>query len=354
MSALLFEMNLAHPVLIIGQGLAGTALAWRLHERGVPFVIVDPNEAGTCSKVAAGLVTPITGRRVKPTWRVDELLPVAMEFYRQLEKMFGVKLFHPLPLVRLFNEPREVEWWRGRAGESGIHQWIDEEASLVSEAEFNAEFGGIVQRHAGWLDTQIYLRISLEHFVREARVVQDSIRDDEIEEGEGCMRWRGESFSTVVFCRGGEERLATRFFPWLRFDCARGVITTLRAGLSERRMVNRGGWIIPRGDGTWRAGATYEFDLRTPMETSVADLRAKLSRLLRVPFEIDDAQAGVRPIIKHRQLVLGRHPAHPRVAVFNGLGSKGVLRAPFFARMLAEHFLNDTAVETMVDVQAND
>ncbi|MEI6537723.1 MAG: hypothetical protein WCN98_20430, partial [Verrucomicrobiaceae bacterium] len=66
------------------------------------------------------------------------------------------------------------------------------------------------------------------------------------------------------------------------------------------------------------------------------------------------AQAGIRPIIRHRQLVLGRHPAHSRVGIFNGLGSKGVLRAPFFARMLAEHLLDDKMVEPIVDVQAND
>ena len=71
------------------RGLAGTALGWALHERGAPFVIVDPNEKQTCSRIAAGLVTPITGKRVKPSWRVDELLPVALEHYRKVEKLLG-------------------------------------------------------------------------------------------------------------------------------------------------------------------------------------------------------------------------------------------------------------------------
>lgn len=342
------------PILIIGQGLAGTALAWRLRERNAPFVIVDPNQAGTCSKIAAGLVTPVTGRRVKPSWRVDELLPRAMEFYQRIEKILGAKLFHGLPLVRLFNEPREVQWWRGRANEAGLHQWVDNEAALVDERQFHAELGGFVQQHAGYLDTQSYLRVSRELFDREARVVTGAINEDDIEERGDHVCWRGELFTAAVFCRGAEEREAKRFFPWLRFDCARGVIATLRADLTETRMVNRGCWILPRGDGTWRAGSTYEFDLKTPMETSTADLHDKLKRLLRVPFEISGAQAGIRPIIKQRQLVLGRHPAHPRVHVFNGLGSKGVLRAPFFAGMLAEQLLDDRPVEAVVDVQAND
>ena len=317
-------------------------------------MIADPDQPGTCSKIAAGLVTPITGKRVKPSWRVEELLPEAMAFYQCIEAALNTKFFHPLPLVRLFKEQREVEWWRGRAGVGGLDQWVDPGAPLVNEKQFRGELGGFVQRHAGWLDTAAYLRVSRELFQSEACVVQDVVREDDLEEHEDYIRWRGEYFSAVVFCRGADERHATRFFPWLRFECARGVIATLRADLSEERIVNRGCWILPRADGTWRAGSTYEFDLNTTMETSVADLRGKLLQLVRGPFELTDAQAGIRPIIQHRQLVIGRHPAHPRVGVFNGLGSKGVLRAPFFARMLAEHLLDDKPLEAVVDVRGND
>ncbi|MEI6534913.1 MAG: FAD-dependent oxidoreductase, partial [Verrucomicrobiaceae bacterium] len=269
-------MNAVHKILIIGQGLAGTALAWCLRERGMAFVIVDPNEAGTCSKIAAGLVTPITGKRVKPSWRVDELLPEAMTFYQRIEQTLHAKFFHPLPLVRLFKESREVEWWRGRAGEAGIHQWIDAESPLVDKKHFHSELGGMVQRHAGWLDTAGYLKASRELFAKEARLVQDVIREDEIEDHDDQVLWRGEIFSAAVFCRGADERHATRFFPWLRFECARGVIATLRADIPEQSIVNRGCWILPQTNGAWRAGSTYEFDLKTPMENSVADLHGKL------------------------------------------------------------------------------
>jgi glycine/D-amino acid oxidase-like deaminating enzyme len=124
--------------------------------------------------------------------------------------------------------------------------------------------------------------------------------------------------------------------------------------LPETRIINRGAWLLPRGNGEWRAGSTYEFDLDRPMEESLAELREKLGGLLRVPFEIGEAQRAVRPIIKHRPLILGRHPAHARVGVLNGLGSKGVLRAPFFTRMLAEHLLDDKPLEPIVDVRGND
>ncbi len=342
------------PILIVGGGLAGTALGWSLHERDVPFLILDPNEAGTCSKIAAGLVTPITGKRVKPSWRVEELLPVALRLYRTVEKLLSAEFYHERPLVRLFKEPREVEWWRGRAGATGLEQWVDANAPLVDSSLFHSEFGGFVQRQAGWLDTAAYLEASRVFFAKIGTWRQGVIVEDEVETLDHGIRWHGEDFSHVVFCRGAEQRTGSRFFSWLKFDCARGVIASLRVNLQESRIINRGCWLLPHTMGHWRAGSTYEFDLTTPMETSITDLHGKLSLLLRIPFEIGGTQAGIRPIIKHRQLVLGRHPAHPRVCLFNGLGSKGVLRAPFFAKMLAEHLLDDKPLEPVVDVRAND
>lgn len=317
-------------------------------------MIVDPNEKQTCSRIAAGLVTPITGKRVKPSWRVEELLPVARAHYGAAEKLLGDGFYHERPLVRLFRDPREVQWWRGRAGEPGLDRWVDPDAALVNTAQFHSEFGGFVQRGSGWLDTARYLDASRAFFETRGAWRQGVVREEEIEPLDNGVRRAGEDFSHVVFCRGADERTGSRFFSWLEFDCARGVIATLKAGLEEDRIINRGCWLLPRGTGDWRAGSTYEFDLNTPMEASLAGLREKLALLLRIPFTIDGAEAGIRPIIKHRQLVLGPHPAHRRVCVFNGLGSKGVLRAPFFARMLAEHILSDKPPEPDVDVRAND
>ena len=70
--------------LIVGQGLAGTALAWELIWRGRDVLVVDAGEAVTSSKIAAGLVTPITGQRLALGWRVDEMLAAARPYYERV------------------------------------------------------------------------------------------------------------------------------------------------------------------------------------------------------------------------------------------------------------------------------
>ena len=46
---------------IVGGGLAGCTLAWALHKRGRAVKIVDRGDLVTSTKVAAGIVNPITG-----------------------------------------------------------------------------------------------------------------------------------------------------------------------------------------------------------------------------------------------------------------------------------------------------
>jgi len=73
--------------LIVGQGLAGSLLAWQLVRRGQRVVVVDCEQETSSSKVAGGIVTPITGMRMVKTWRLDEFYPVAREFYRWPESL---------------------------------------------------------------------------------------------------------------------------------------------------------------------------------------------------------------------------------------------------------------------------
>jgi len=344
-----------HRFLIIGQGLAGTALAWRLWERGVPFLIVDPHETITCSKVAAGLLTPITGMRLNLSWRVAELMPEAQMFYRALEDKLGVSFYHELPHVRLFKEAREIALWEKRKHLPEYQAWLAKNDPLADDAIFHNAMGGFVQKGSGWLNTALYLEASRLFFKQHECLRQGFIAESDLDLRKEGLVWQGESFSQAVLCRGWKEQQG-RYFSWLPFDCARGVIARLEADIShaDHRIYNRGGWLLPIGQDRWRAGSTYEFDFDRPLEESLPELQVKLNKLLKVPFRLQDAQAGMRPILKRRNAALGRHPGHPQLAVFNGLGSKGAMKSPMLSRLLVDHLLSHTPLEETLDVCSND
>ena len=78
--------------LIIGQGLAGSALALALRENGASVLVVDDASEHGASRVAVGLITTLAGKGMNPAWRQAEYLPEAVTYYRAMEQRHGRKM----------------------------------------------------------------------------------------------------------------------------------------------------------------------------------------------------------------------------------------------------------------------
>jgi glycine oxidase len=233
---------------------------------------------------------------------------------------------------------------------------------LVRAAEapewFAAPFGGFEMPHAARLDVPRYLDASRAYF--RARGMYHTAEVDSRDSFEA---------QTVVLCRGF-ARDADPWFGGIRFNAAKGEMLTIRVpGLRETRTVHCGVWLTPVGprdlspaepgftaaplaDQLFRVGATYTWEPLDSLPTpeARAEIERKLRAFLKLPFEVIDHRAAVRPVIDAGFPVLGRHPLHPQFAYFNGLGSKGSLLAPFFANQLAAHLCNAGAIEEQVNV----
>jgi glycine/D-amino acid oxidase-like deaminating enzyme len=344
------------PILIIGQGLAGTALAWRLFERGLRFVIVDRDEPITASKIAAGLVTPITGMRLSLSWRYETFYPEALRFYRIKERLLGRKFYHRVPIATLLRDERSVAHWQKRQQQPGVRRFVREPVPLVNEQVFANPLGGFEQRHSGWLDAAAFLKASRDFFERQGCWKRADITPDDLTLHANGVTWNGELFRHAVFCNGWEAAKQP-WFDWVPFQSARGTVLRVQADTQgEKRIVNHGCWLLPHADGSLRVGPTYEWsfdEAHSPSPEALAGLQAKLHTLLKVDFQVTDSQTAVRPIIKGCEALLGRHPARPQIAFFNGLGSKGVLRSPWLARHLLEHLQDGSPLEPELDLARN-
>jgi glycine/D-amino acid oxidase-like deaminating enzyme len=71
--------------LIIGQGLAGSILAYELIARGQRIMVIDNDHLGSASKVAAGIINPITGHRLNLTEGFVDYYHRATNFYTDIE-----------------------------------------------------------------------------------------------------------------------------------------------------------------------------------------------------------------------------------------------------------------------------
>lgn len=339
--------------IVVGQGLAGTTLAWQLLRRGRRVLVLDREEASTSSLIAAGLITPVTGKRLAKSWRWDELYPAAVAFYRSVERETGEMLFHQRPSIRLFVSEAEVEEYRRRAP-SVIAGLVRE--TTINDNWFAAPFGGFEMPHAARLDVPRYLNMSRQMLQeqRSYRVVEfDPAKDIELVDGLVRLTRFNVEAPAIIFCRG----FVVDPDPWfgeIRFTAAKGEILTLRVpGLVEERVIHRGVWLAPMGNDRFRAGSTYEWDdlNSTPTPEARAAIESRLRAFLRLPFEVIDHRAAVRPVIDAGFPLLGRHPRCPQLAYFNGLGSKGSLLAPFFADQLVADLAGEREVDREVDVR---
>jgi glycine/D-amino acid oxidase-like deaminating enzyme len=107
---------------------------------------------------------------------------------------------------------------------------------------------------------------------------------------------------------------------------------------------------LPLGAKRFKVGATYEHHNLND-ETSPAGLerlQSDLEKFFRGEYQVVEHLAGVRPNIKDRKPILGRIDNDSYC--FNGLGSRGVLMAPFLSEHFIDHLLTDKALEPSWDI----
>ena len=95
--------------IIIGQGIAGSTLAWQLRWRDKRVAIVDRNEGGTASKIASGLISPITGQRNAVSWRFEDFWPVAKSFYERVETETQKRVLRCEPMLKLISNDSKFD-----------------------------------------------------------------------------------------------------------------------------------------------------------------------------------------------------------------------------------------------------
>lgn len=334
--------------LIVGQGLAGTAVAWHLWWAGADFVIMDREEPSTSSRIAAGLITPITGQRLALGWRIDEMLDAARAFYRRIEQETGASLFHEREILRRFRGPEEVERWSRKKDDPAFRRFVAGELAPGEPlgAHRAGPHGGIVISEGGQLDCAAHLEAARAFFTSRGRY----LRGDHVGEDASPRARR------IILCQG-HAAVSHPHFRWVPWKAAKGEILTLQVpGLcGDPRILSAGQWLAPGAAGAFRTGSTYDWERLDAVPTPAGRLQLEqgLAHVGLRGWTITGHQAAVRPIIRESRALAGAHPARPQLVFFNGLGSKGALHAPLIAGDLVAHLTRGTPLDPAWDLQSN-
>ncbi len=335
-------------VLIVGQGLAGSVLAWQFERRGVSITVVDRggvDQSGRpcASQLAAGLVTPITGKRLTldPRWR--DLRDTAAELYRYAEEQLGAAFFHEKPSLRLLDSAAEQQQLARRLKSAAYARQAVRADPAQLPATLCAEWGGFWMPDAARLDVPRFVQLTRDWLAATGRLRTATITLDELDADEGgvTLSALGLRARLVVFCQGAvpPEQLP-RDCPQVIAD--KGELLSVECpDLAIDFVAHRGVWLAPQqavGVSTYLVGSTYAWGQLDSEPTPEAreSILTNLSRLTTAEVTVLEQSAAPRPSAENRVPLAGFSPSQPRIGWFNGLGAKGVLWAPWHAGRLAD------------------
>jgi glycine oxidase len=337
--------------LIIGQGLAGTTLAHVLRERKQSFHIADRTDHNSSTKVAAGLINPITGRRYVKSWMVDTFIPYAASFYKSLEEEHHTSFYHEMDIhkilandeiVQIFNEKMEQEEMKGWKSISSFKK--------PETVKYTAKnIGSIIGAR---LDTITYLSKSLNLFLKENCFIEKVITNKAIEIRNNEIHFNGNTYKNLVFCEGYQLK-DNEFFNYLPLNLCKGEVLTISGAHQLNGCYQKNNFIMPINDNDIKLGSNYEWKQLDdqPTEAIKETLLEKMDSILDFDYKVKNHQAGIRPTVKDRRPLMGNHPEHSNLFVFNGLGTKGVSLAPFMANHLADHIIDQKPLMEEVDIK---
>ena len=325
---------------IIGQGLAGSILAYFLLKEGQNVQIFDALDIPSSSKIAAGIYNPVTGKRLVKTWLADKIFPFLQDFYPQLEKELNAKFFFPMPLFHPFPDVATQKFFKSDHVQDDFFNFCSLEFENIHRKEIvNSSLGGITMKHAGWVDLRVMLSAFRTYFLSKNILTENTFIPKITE-------------NITIFCEGFNG-IFNPYFNYLPFNPVKGEILDIEIqNLDLQEIINQGVFVIPLGENKFRLGATYKWDVLDSVSTEegAVILTEKYQKLMKPQMRILSQRAGVRPATKNRRPFLGMHPEIENFGIFNGFGSKGVSLAPFFGKQLVDFLVYQKELHPEVNI----
>ena len=337
--------------LLLGQGIAGSFLQHYLEKAGFSTMVIDVANENSPSKVASGIINPVTGRRLVTTWKIDEVLPFALKAYKELENKLDITAIRPKNIVEFFTTPQMRLAFQNRFSEDATYlEQPDNENSWLPS--FNYELGAGIIKPCYLIDLRTIVRAQIErlkklHLLREEKFELEHLKIKEIGVQYGDLHAK-----KIIFCDGSAS-FQNPYFKMLPFAPNKGEALWVEIeDLPDTHIFKKGINLVPWDKNIYWVGSTYEWDFKH--ENPTIEFQDKMTTLLKnwikQPFKVLDHRASVRPATLERRPFVGFHPQYPQIGIFNGMGTKGCSLAPFLAQELTENQLQQTPINPEADL----
>ncbi|MFK8039614.1 MAG: NAD(P)/FAD-dependent oxidoreductase [Crocinitomicaceae bacterium] len=331
----------------MGFGIAGATIAWQLYLRKIPFIIIA-SPTNTCSRAAAGLINPIVFKRLNMSWMATDLLPAADLFYDEVENLLNHSIRRYHSIVKIFNSIEDENNWMVKKANCTYSQYFGN-IKQTNIPKVDIPFGTGTVNSIGHLNTSSYIDLSKVFFRQNGiKFLEEHFEHNQIK----GSNYRSISFDKAIFCEGfGLKK--NPFFNYLPLNGTHGDTLIIRTkNYNFDGVLNKNMYVMPMSNNLYKLGASINWDKKEAeiTESGKNNLLDRLKAFAHFDFEIIEQQAGIRPTVIDRRPLLGSHHEHGQLAIFNGLGTKGVMLAPYFSQQLIDNLTENRPLNDEVNI----
>jgi glycine oxidase len=338
--------------IIVGQGLAGTVVALTLQKYKKSFVLLDRPNAKSSSNIAAGILNPISFKRCIHSWKANILNPYSLSFYEEMNKKLNEKNFIPLDVIRIFSSFEEQNNWLSKTGDLRYNLFLGDDKVKFQKTNFNLPFGFGSVKSCGRLIVKDFINASYSYFKNSSSVFKSFERINAIPKINGWYNYGGFKAKNIIYCEG-VDLINNPLFNYLPIVPNKGELLKINSLSLPQKLISKGIFILPEAQkSNFTIGSTYDHEDRSyePTEIAKENLLSKFNTIGDFKYNIINQEVGFRPTTKDRRPIIGEHPVLKKSYVLNGLGSKGVMSAPWLANNLIRHILLGDEIDKEIDI----
>ena len=339
--------------LIIGQGLCGTWLSWYLTKENRTFIVIDKNEPITPSKVSAGIINPVTGRRMVKVWMAEQILSFAHEAYKEIGSFLDIPAISQKNIIDFFPNAHQRQVFLERIEEGAEYLNSYPEQNQFNSF-FNYDLGCGEIRHSYIAHLDLLLPAWRQQLKDNTQLLEEDFEFENLVIKDQSVHYGNITAEKIIFC-DGLSSFDNPFFKQLPFAPNKGEVLIVEIPDLPNEHIYKKGFILAplQGMGAYWMGSNYQWSFSDPEPGKEFYEQAErhLKAWLNIPFKILEHKAALRPATLERRPFVGLHPHQKNLGILNGMGTKGCSLAPYFASQLVDQLLRKKEITPEADIK---
>lgn len=335
--------------IIVGDGYAGLFFAHQLIKNNKSFVVFSEGRK-SASQVSAGIINPVVLKKFTTFWKAQEQIDFLKDSLKEIEKYTGQNYLIEAPIHRIFHDENEQKLWLKKSENDELIKFLDKNFDHLEVVKNDFKTGKVNQ--SARLDVNGFFTGLFDFLENKGHLSKEKFICHELNTENST--YKDLLFKNILFCEGMAVK-ENPFFSDIPVIPNKGhhIKVKLSKQISSNITIKKKHFLFPVNEELYFYGGTYDREQlhHNIDDSAVEQLKNSLSEFYPYDFEIDHVNFGFRPTVKDRRPIIGRHPEHLNLYVFNGLGARGILNGCYFSKSLYDFIEENISLPEEVSLE---